>query len=102
MRKLAVGLLALMTVAPAMAEPIPSVILEKDRRACVANRIGNQAIEATCLCYVIALSQELTLQRYLTIDSELRGRTDQGQSVTVAAREFPEIVRAKRSCGIPQ
>jgi hypothetical protein len=102
MRALISGLMALLPIGSAMAESIPAAVLEKDRQACVAGRVGNQRVETNCLCYVLSLSRDLTFQQYLTVEGEIKGRVAQGQSIQVATRGVPEIVTAMRSCGLSQ
>lgn len=100
MRAVLIGLLALLVSAPAMGDSIPASILEKDRRNCVAGRVGNDAVEVVCLCFVLAIQREMSLQEYLTFDGEMRQKIASGHSVQTAADSYPGIFRAKKSCGL--
>ena len=98
MRALLAGLLALISVGSAVAEPIPAAVLERDRKACIASYPRIQGIDEKCTCIILSLSRDLTLQGYLTMQTDLMAKKANGASDYQASNSIPAMRNALRSC----
>jgi hypothetical protein len=98
LRYLAVGLIALLASAPALAEPIPAEVLERARGACLAENKGVPNIETMCTCYVVQLSRAYSLQGFLTMEAEAQDMLKRGYSKATVRNSFPEVRSAVAAC----
>jgi hypothetical protein len=98
MRVLIAGLAALLFAGPAMAEPIPADVLERDRKACIASNPRLHGIDEKCTCIILSLSRDLTFQGYLTMQTDLLEKKASGASDYQASDSIPAMRNALRSC----
>ncbi len=98
MRVLIAGLAALLFAGPAMADPIPADVLERDRKACIASNPRYSGIEQRCTCYIVALARSMTFQAYTTAEAEVKSMRARGVSDGQIVESIPDIRNALRSC----
>jgi hypothetical protein len=100
MCKLAVGLLALIVSAPALAEPIPRENVVQIYRECVSQAPGNQQIARYCECYANQIGDKLSVQLALTINGEVQAQRARGVSPIAATRSQPELWNITQECRV--
>lgn len=100
MRRYWVGLLALLSVGAASAEPIPRENLAQIYRECVTPKPNDAVLRRYCECYANQIGDKMSAQLALTINAEVQADRARGVHPDQAVKKQPELWNIIQECRV--
>lgn len=98
MRALLAGLLALLSVGSAVAEPIPADVIETMRSSCIRAHGHKPGGPVYCTCMAVETAKNLSLQQLATIEGEIAAAVRRGTNPQQASAGISEFQAIERTC----